>query len=68
MSVSKQSTLNGAETGVEPARQHEENLHDFAQVLWEIGKRDDLDSTEAELQEAARVATDRGLIEGGDGQ
>ena len=64
-----QSTLSGAEQGVESAkRQHEENLHDFAQVLWEIGKRDDLDSTEAELQEAARVATDRGLIEGGDGR
>ena len=68
MSASKQSTLNGAETGVEPARQHEENLHDFAQVLWQVGKRDDLDSTEAELEEAARIATDRGLIDGGDGR
>jgi len=60
-----QTTLDG-ETAIEQKRERTEieDLHSFSLVLWNIGRRDDLEDTEAELREANRICRERGFIEG----
>jgi len=65
--TSTQTTLQGEQPAEQKRERTEiEDLHSFALVLWEIGLRDDLEDTEAELREANRICRERGFIGGGE--
>lgn len=56
-----QQSLDGEQAD---KRQAQEALKGVSAILWEVGRRDDLDDTEAQLRETARIAEERGVIGG----